>query len=625
MRKQNAEFKTAFTSEASTLKNTDYFGFVELDQYACYVIADGIDDQVDGISAKLAVSAAVAAFSEAPSMSKKRLQACLWAANKALLEAKSKMKLKASILVVLTDYTNMRYGQAGNIRLRLYRDGFLKYQTVDQSLTMDMVEEEKITLDKVAVHEERNNLYTSLGQENGFSPQISKKIKLTNSDAIALYTRGIWENLDEGEIKDVFADATDDPEKTVNDMEDMLLSRQPENLQKYTLAVIFANKVFIDPNKKRKIRKIIMTAIPVLTVIVVLSIVLLVRYNKKMEKSLAMDAAYMKSIEYIQSDNYVRAEEECKKALKLAEQLKDAKMKKELGNYQILIETVLSADEALDNKKYADAGKLFREASKRVRYVDNVGKDYISDRLNLTSNYISVYDLIGLGDTLVLNLQYDKAEEKYLKAKAIAGKIYFDEGRTSAIEALEKLYADQKKEKEAEANESKEQAAKQEAGDNSTALGNKAFAQGDYESAKVYYLAARQKYEQLGDQIQAKAAEEKIEAAEAKIEQKVVLEKEAESYMDQAANSIEEKEFSRAKKFYLLAKDIYASLKNQDKIDEVSRKMEFLDIKAEEEKEEAKAEETARAADTGSKTEERKGPGKIEKADKNTSENISGD
>lgn len=612
MRKQNAEFKTAFTSEASTLKNTDYFGFVELDQYACYVIADGIDDQVDGISAKLAVSAAVAAFSEAPSMSKKRLQACLWAANKTLLEAKSKMKLKASILVVLTDYAKMRYGQAGNIRLRLYRDGFLKHQTLDQSLTMDMVAEERITLDKVAAHEERNNLYTCLGQEKGFNPQISKKIKLTNSDAIALYTRGIWENLDEGEIKDVFADATDDPEKTVSDMEEMLLSRQPANLQKYTLAVIFANKVFIDPNKKRKIRKIIMAVIPVLIIILVLSIVLLIRHNNKMEKLQTMEAAYMKSIEYIQSNNYVRAEEECKKALKMAEELKHTKMKSELGNYQILIETVLSADEALDNKKYADAGKLFQEASKRVRYVDNVGKDYVSDRLSLTSNYTSVYDLIGLGDTLAQNLQYNKAEEKYLEAKSLAGKIYFDEGRTSAIEALEKLYMDQKKEKEAEASESKEQAAKQETGDNSTALGDKAFAQGDYESARVYYLAAKQKYEQLGDDVQVKAAEEKMGAADAKIEQKAVLEQEAEGYLVQAAASIEEKEFTRAKKYYLLAKDIYASLKNQDKVDEVSRKMEVLDIKAEakEKEEESLAEEAAKAADMESKSADSYGPGR---------------
>lgn len=42
MRKQNSEFLTAFTSEASRkIKNTDFFGFVELDKFACYVIADG--------------------------------------------------------------------------------------------------------------------------------------------------------------------------------------------------------------------------------------------------------------------------------------------------------------------------------------------------------------------------------------------------------------------------------------------------------------------------------------------------------------------------------------------------------------------------------------------------------
>ena len=43
MRRDNSSFKTAFLSEAgSRLKNNDYFGFVELDGYACYVVADGI-------------------------------------------------------------------------------------------------------------------------------------------------------------------------------------------------------------------------------------------------------------------------------------------------------------------------------------------------------------------------------------------------------------------------------------------------------------------------------------------------------------------------------------------------------------------------------------------------------
>ena len=44
MRKENSEFKTKFISEpGSYLHNADYFAFVELKDYACYCIADGID------------------------------------------------------------------------------------------------------------------------------------------------------------------------------------------------------------------------------------------------------------------------------------------------------------------------------------------------------------------------------------------------------------------------------------------------------------------------------------------------------------------------------------------------------------------------------------------------------
>ena len=134
MRKQNSEFLTAFISEASRkIKNTDYFGFVELDKFACYVIADGIDDDVDAISAKLAVDTVVSAFMESPSMSKRAVRRYLRAANRALLTARSKMRLKASVTVLVTNYVKLRYGQAGNTRFRLYRDGFLRMQSRDSS------------------------------------------------------------------------------------------------------------------------------------------------------------------------------------------------------------------------------------------------------------------------------------------------------------------------------------------------------------------------------------------------------------------------------------------------------------------------------------------------------------
>ncbi len=580
MRKQNSEFLTAFTSEATgDIKNTDYFGFVELDDFACYVIADGIDDQLEAISAKLAVDAVVTAFSEAPSMSRRMLKKYLLAANKALLEANSKTTLKASIIIVLTNYVKLRYGQAGNIRLRLYRNGFIREQTTDQSLTMDLVRQERVPQDKVAIHEERNNLYTYLGQEKDFHPYISKKIKLTNEDALALYTRDIWENIDEGEMKDVFADASDNPQELVDTVEDLLMSRQPRNLGKYTFAAIFINKIFTDPNKKRKIKRTLAVLAAVLTVTVVAGVLLYVRYRQRQDKIADMERGYTDTIEYIQMDNYLRAQECCKEAQDLADDLKNVKMQKELGNYLKLIEAVLAAQESLDNGAYTEAQDGFGEALIRSRYVDNIGMDYINDRLSMTADYISVYDSIYLGDTLAMNLQYDKAEEKYLEAKALAAKIYFDEGRTAAVDALEKLYSDQKDQKEAEDAAMQEQLSQEESGANYLAQGDTAYAQGDYESAQVFYQSALQKYQDLEDAAQQAVIEEKLAAVEAKQDSRSSQEEEANTYMSQAASCADAGDYTGARKYYLLAKDIYAGLSADDKLSEIERKMEVLDIK----------------------------------------------
>ncbi len=582
MRKQNSEFLTAFTSEAShDIKNTDYFGYVELDDCACYVIADGIDDQLEALSARLAVTAATSAFLESPSMSRRTVKRCLRAANKALLEAKSKTRLKASVILVLTDYVKLRYGQAGNIRLRLYRDGFLCHSTTDQSLTLDMVKEERVSQDRVAAHIERNNLYAYLGQEKDFHPVVSKKIKLTDSDVLTLYTRGVWEHVDEGEIRDVVAEAAKDPAETVNSIEDMLLSRQPEDLHKYTLAVIYFNKLFADPGKKRKIRRILLLLIPVLLAAATLAVLLLARHNKRMEKQERMELGYTDTIEYIQMDNYTKAQETCEAACELADELKDRQMQTELGNLMKLVEAVLRGQQLLEEEKYTEAQEAFLEASKRAEYVDRLGADYIGRRLELTASYISVYDLIYLGDSLRENLQYDRAEEKYLEAKALASKIYFDNGRTDAMDALDDLYQAQRELRQEEDEARKEQLTQEDAGNSLLAQGDTAYAQGDYESAKVYYSSALQKFRQLQDQVQQEVLTGKLDIVERKLAENEKLETEAEGYLRQAEILTVAGDYNSARKYYLLAKDIYAAMKEDDKLAEISRKMELLSIKEE--------------------------------------------
>ena len=597
MRKQNSVFKTAFTSEADkNLKNTDSFGYVELDKYACYVIADGIDDQVDGMSAKLAVDTIISAFTEAPSMRKGALRRYLRSANKALLTADSKMRLKASVTVVVTNYVKMRYGQAGNTRFRLYRDGFLRAQSRDQSLSMDLVKAEKLEPDKLTQHQERHNLYCYLGQDKDFRPFISKKLKLSDSDAAALMTRGVWEHLDDGLLKDAFADASDEPQETVDAVEDLLLSMQPKDLGAYTFATIFFNKTYNDPNRKRKIKRAIMIAIPIILVLVVVAVILAVYFHNRQKKIDSMEQSFYDTIEYIQADNYVRAKEECQKALDLAEGLSDKEIQEDAGNYMKLIESVIAGDDALTGGEYSDAQRNFLNARNRTRYADNLGLDYIDDRLEQTSQYMSVYELISLGDTLAQGQQYDKAEEQYLTAKALAAQLYFDTGRDDAMAALEQMYADQSEQQAHE--KAQETAQAQTAAASVLAEGDAAFSKGDYEGARAFYTTALQKYTELEDQAQIDAINVKLAAVDSKLSAQAGLAAEAEGYMRQAESQYADKNYVQAKKYYLLAKDVYAELENDSKVSEVTRKLELIEMGISEEEQAAReAEEAAKAAE----------------------------
>mgnify|MGYP005773261897 FL=1 len=618
MRKQNSTFKTAFTSEADkNLKNTDSFGYVELDKYACYVVADGIDDQVDGTAAKLAVDTIISAFTEAPSMRKGAIRRYLRAANRALLAADSKMRLKASVIVVVSDYVKLRYGQAGNARLRLYRDGFLRLQSKDQSLSMDLVKAEKLEPDKLAKHQERHNLYCYLGQDKEFRPYISKKFKLSDSDAAALMTRGLWEYVDDGILKDAFADASDEPQETVDAVEDLLLSAQPEDLGSYTFATIFFNKVYTDPNRKRKIKRAVMIAIPILLVLVVVAIVLIVLYNNRQKQIASMEQNYYDTIEYIQEDNYIRAQEKCQEALSLAEDLGDEEIRSDADNYLKLIESVIAGDDALTNGEYSDAQRYFLNAQNRSRYADNLGQDYISDRLAQTSQYMSVYEMISLGDTLAQGMQYEAAEEQYLAARALAAQIYFDTGRDDAIAALEQLYADQAEQEAQDAEAAQETATAQAAAASVAAEGDAAFAQGEYERARTFYTTALQQYTELEDQAQIDALTTKLASIAALQADQAALADEAQSYVSQAEAQYSAGNFVQAKKYYLLARDVYAQLGDDAKLSEVTRRLEVIEMGISEqeaaereaaEREAAEREEAEQAAETATPAPESTAP-----------------
>lgn len=314
-----------------------------------------------------------------------------------------------------------------------------------------------------------------------------------------------------------------------------------------------------------------------------------------------MEQSFYNTVEYIQADNYIRAKEECQNALDLAESLQDKEIQEDTENYMKLIESVIAGDDALTNGQYSDAQRNFINARNRARYADNVGLDYIDQRLDQTSQYMSVYELIFLGDTLAQDLQYEKAEEQYLNAKALAAKLYFDTGRDDAMAALEQLYADQEQQQQQEAEDAKENAEAQTAAASVTSEGDAAFSKGDYESAKAFYTTALQKYTALEDQAQIDAINTKLQAAENKLATQAKLETEAEGYIRQAENEYASKNYVQAKKYYLLAKDVYAELENDSKVSEITRKLELIEMGISEEEQAAQeAQEAANQTEQSS-------------------------
>lgn len=577
MRKQNSTFKTSFISEpGSSLINGDYFAFVELDEYACYVIADGIGDRGEKESARLAVESIIMKFQEKPSLSRQAIHRYLKYANRILLQEDSYEKLKASVMVVVTNYEKARYGYAGNVRLRSYREGFVQNATTDMSLSEELYEEEKIAKDALARHEERNNLYAYLGQEH-FKPYVSRKIKLQDSDIITLYTRGIWENLDELELDDIFSEAKDEPQQAVDNVEDMLLSKQPKELDNYTFAAIFINKAFVDPNRKRRIKRMLKIGSIVLVLCIVLCVVLFIIHRSRRAKREDMNENFTNAMEYIGDDNYVKAQEECESALKLAKELRDKDMREQLNDYIKVLEAVNQGDDFMDESSYEDAEKSYLTARKHSRYADHIGDDYLQEKLEQVAEYLSLADDMEMGDQLLSLEQFEKAEARYLSARNTAEALHYEEGKTQVQAALDKLYQEWDKADEAAESASQDKADEAASASELVAKGDKAVEDGDYDTALVYYINARQKYKDLDDSVNLESVNQKISAVSSKSADRLSKVDEAEKYEKKGASYQKEEKYYLAKKNYLLAKNLYVQLGMDDKVSEIENTISILD------------------------------------------------
>ena len=554
MRRMNSDFRTQYISEeGQKLTNRDYFGFVEMDDYACYVLADSLDGEVEANSAKFVVESLIRSFVEAPSMKEGKLKHNMNQAHRELLKHRGGMHLKASVTMVVTDYRKLLCCHVGNSRFYLLRNGRVLVRTRDQSLTENLLKEERITLDQAAAHEERNNLYSFLGERGQPEILITKKIGLEAGDIFALFTRGAWESFGEEEFLEAAKEAKE-PKEILDQAEDVILGRQEtEEVDNYSLAVTFIEKVY-QPPKKLSLKKLLMAAIPIVLVVGGIGLGLYLHHRNIKNKEYNLEKYLNSGQEYLKYDNYLKASQDFGEAKKLADGLKKKEESKEADQNKKLAEQILLADEAMMGGEYQKAQNLYLMARELSVKAGNIGKTYIDAGLKQTRDYIDVFDLLEIGQQKEGYGDMDGAVESYRQARDKAAALYFSPGKEEALSkqaaAEEKMDKDNQKQEAAEAAAKEEsQAAKkseeeskqaeeektkkeeeeqreleyqQKLNDQKNAIdlenkGNELLAEEKYESAITYYQTARTIYIRLEFYELSDGINDKIAAAKAGI------------------------------------------------------------------------------------------------------------
>ncbi len=582
MRKDNASFITKFISEAgSYLVNADYFAFVELKDYACYVIADGIDIDEKKESAKLAITTVITKFSENPGMSAGKLKQYMKAAHQTLLEEAEEIRLEASMTILLTDYKKAMWAHAGNCRLYWLKNGTIRTVTKDTSLTQKMVDDEEIPIDQLAYHEERNNLYTYLGQPGRFSPVISGKKVLEDGDILLLMTRGVWENVGEAEIIDAI-DGVSKAEDVCTGLEDVILSQRMDVIENYTIATVFVDKIYKNPKagKYKKIIKIVVSLLVVLLTLIATLTISRVQKNKtNIEK---MEKYKTRGIEYLQENNYLSADEQMNEAYKTSEDVKAGKKSKNytkvmcVETYEKLTDNLNRGMQALQEKEYKKAAGLFQTA---VGFVEELEKDYQEEIGAYKSGieaYLSYATSMQEGAAKYESLDYEGAIKEFIEASEIMNEIDDTANRDNANFWKNKANAGIAVQEGKKLEDSADQMR----------------VQSNYIQANVQYGLAKGEYEKAVKYGDASAAErvadvdEKIKDIQEIIGGMAIIEK-AKVYEELGSQASANGNTTEATVNYKLALDMYQQAGNDEKVNEMVAKIGQIDQEASEQKEDA--------------------------------------
>ena len=396
MRKEEAKFETRFISNLGTQeKNNDYFGYVQLDNYAIRAVADGFDEEEGAdVAARIAVEAAVEYFMLTPGFNTKILKEITEYAHSKVVEKQEENErfslMHTSLLIVISNYHSILWANVGNTRLYHLRDGFIFFQTKDDSISQLLVNDEALDIRDIKQHRQRNDLTQAVGDYIKVKPNISKNpVILQEGDILLMTTMGAWENLDESEIETELS-KIDNRQQWLKSLENKIMATSRKEVENYTLVSVVAEQL-ASPEKIKKNKK------PLIIKIIIISAVLLIIL-------LSMSLWSMKKRSNIE-----------KTALGYQKQAEESIVKKDFNNSLDELNLAIGEYDKLHIKSRGIIG-FFKGAKGKNRDTD--GKiNEIKLRIEQTEKLQKAFQDINDGNQLYNSGDYEQASRKYQSAK----------------------------------------------------------------------------------------------------------------------------------------------------------------------------------------------------------------
>lgn len=236
---------TALLSKTGGRKyNEDYCSYSEYNGYGCYILADGLGGHRGGAYAsRITVEKVLEAFTAAPGFSLELIKKYLEKARESFIDAQSQddslKNMKATVVVVLSDFQKILWAHIGDSRLYLFRAGQLYFQTRDHSVPGHLSEIGEISNDQIRFHDDRNRLIRAFdGSAISRFDFATRPVHLNGNEAILLCTDGFWEYVLEKDMQiDLGRAAT--PEIWLDLMERRLLSKVDKGHDNYSAVAIY--------------------------------------------------------------------------------------------------------------------------------------------------------------------------------------------------------------------------------------------------------------------------------------------------------------------------------------------------------------------------------------------------